>query len=73
MLWRCARLNGTLGSASGSLSAFPDRNAVADWAREAMTWAVGQGIINGEDGRLNPEGPVTRAQTAAMLARFLER
>jgi len=71
MLWRCARLNGTPGGASGSLSTFPDWGNVADWAMEAMTWAVGQGIINGEDGRLNPEGPVTRAQAAQMLVRFL--
>ncbi len=71
MLWRCARMNGTLGSGSGSLAAFPDWDGVADWAAEAMAWAVGRGIINGEDGRLNPEGPVTRAQAAAMLVRFL--
>jgi len=72
MIWRCAKRNGTLGSASGSLSAFPDRGSVADWAVEAMTWAVGQGIINGEDGKLNPDGAVTRAQAAQMLVRFLE-
>lgn len=73
MLWRCAKLNGTLGSTSGSLAAFPDRGSVAGWAMEAMTWAVGQGLINGEDGKLNPEGPVTRAQAAQLLVRFLER
>ena len=73
MLWRCAKLNGTLGSTSGSLAAYPDRGSVADWAREAMTWAVGQGLINGEDGKLNPEGPVTRAQAAQLLVRFLAR
>ena len=73
MLYRCAQLNGTLGSASGSLAAYPDRGSVADWARDAVTWAVGQGLINGEDGKLNPEGPVTRAQAAQMLMRFLAR
>ena len=73
MLYRCAKLNGALGGASGSLAAFPDRDSVADWAREAMAWAVGQGLITGEDGRLNPEGPVTRAQAAQMLVRYLER
>lgn len=73
MLWRCAKLNGTLGSTSGSLAAYPDRGSVAGWAMEAMTWAVGQGLINGENGKLNPEGPVTRAQAAQLLVRFLER
>ncbi|MDE7262458.1 MAG: S-layer homology domain-containing protein, partial [Oscillospiraceae bacterium] len=71
MLWRCARLDGTLGGAS--LAAYPDRDRVASWARPAMTWAVSQGIINGQDGQLNPEGPVTRAQAAQMLMQFLER
>jgi len=71
MLWRCAKLNGTLGGSSGSLSAFPDQGRVAGWASEAMAWAVGQGIIKGEDGMLNPDGAVTRAQAAQMLARFL--
>ncbi|MDE7261250.1 MAG: S8 family serine peptidase [Oscillospiraceae bacterium] len=73
MLWRCAKLNNSLGSASGSLSAFPDRGSVAAWAQEAMTWAVGRGIIGGQDGKLNPDGPVTRAQAAQMLARYLQR
>lgn len=73
MLWRCARLNGALGSTDGSLAAYPDRDSVAGWAVEAMTWAVGQGLIDGENGKLNPEGPVTRAQAAQLLVRFLER
>ena len=73
MLWRCAKLNGTLGSASGDLSAFPDRGSVASWAQEAMTWAVGQGLITGDNGRLNPNGAVTRAEAAQMLIRFLKR
>lgn len=73
MLWRCARLNGTLGGVSGSLRSYPDRGSVAGWAEEAMTWAVSEGIITGQDGKLNPEGPVTRAQAAQMLVRFLEK
>ena len=73
MLWRCAKLNGGPGGSSGSLAAFPDRDSVAGWAREAMAWAVGQGLIQGEDGKLNPEGPVTRAQAAQVLVRFLDR
>lgn len=73
MLYHTARLSGAADGASGSLAAFSDQNGVAGWAREAMAWAVGQGFITGDDGKLNPEGPVTRAQAAQMLVRYLER
>ena len=40
---------------------------------ESMDWAAENGIIKGmEDGSLNPEGIVTRAQLAAMMTRFAE-
>ena len=50
---------------------FPDYEAVASYAVEAMDWAVSAGIINGTtDGTLNPTGTATRAQFAVMLYRF---
>ena len=53
--------------------AFPDAAAVADYAREAMAWAVSAGILQGTDrGELNPEGPASRAQFAAILQRLPE-
>jgi len=69
MLWRCA------GSpeASGTLEGFTDRASVSASAEEAFRWAVGAGILAGNDGKLSPQGSVTRAQAAAMLIRFLER
>lgn len=71
MLYRCDQLAGQAG-ASGSLAGFPDAGSVAGWAREAMTWAVGRGIIAGDAaGRLSPEGKVTRAETAQMLMRYI--
>ena len=31
-----------------------------DWAKPAVTWAVSQGILKGDEkGRLNPQGPVS--------------
>ena len=55
-----------------NLSGFPDAADVAEYAVQAMNWAVGQGIIGGmTDGTLNPTGPSTRAQTAVMLCRWL--
>ena len=35
-----------------------------------MRWAVGNGILNGENGQINPQGTATRAQVAAMVARY---
>ena len=37
---------------------------------EAMRWAVGAGIVNGMDGKMNPQGEATRAQMATMLMRY---
>ena len=49
---------------------FPDAADVSDWADEAMHWMVMQGVINGMDGKLNPQGKATRAMLATMLMRF---
>ena len=56
--------------ASGSLEAYPDAAKVADWAKDAMVWAAERGIINGMDGKLNPQGGATRAQLVTMLMRL---
>ena len=69
MLWRYA------GSpaAQGSLGAYPDSAAVSGWAAQAMAWAVEAGLITGTGaGALNPQGTATRAEVAAILARFVE-
>ena len=50
---------------------FPDAGDVSDWANEAMSWMVMNGVVGGRDGRLVPKGSASRAETAAMLMRFL--
>ena len=52
---------------SDALADFSDENTVSDWARPALTAMVERGIINGIDGKLQPQGKVTRAQVAKML------
>ena len=42
----------------------------SDWSYESMNWAVENGIINGSDGKINPDGYITRAEQAAVLARY---
>lgn len=58
-------------SGKGSLAGYPDGNTVSDWAKTAMEWATGAGLIQGRDtGRLDPKGNATRAEVATILQRF---
>ena len=59
-------------AADGSLTAYPDSGSVAAYAKDAMSWAVGSGIIQGSDGKLLPTGQATRAQAAVMLLRLTD-
>lgn len=55
---------------NGTLT-FTDSTNVSAWARNAMIWAVQNGILDGVGGnRLNPKGTTTRAQAAAIFMRF---
>ena len=55
---------------NGTLT-FTDSANVSAWARNAMIWAVQNGILDGVGGnRLNPKGTTTRAQAAAIFMRF---
>ncbi|MFC5404907.1 invasin domain 3-containing protein [Cohnella soli] len=53
------------------LSAYVDGNQVADWAKEAVRAAIGNGLLKGDGNRLLPDKPLTRAETAALLGRML--
>lgn len=58
-------------SAVGDLGTFPDGEQVSPWAREALTWAAGTGLLTGRDtGHLDPAGTATRAEVATILQRF---
>ncbi len=58
---------------SGDLSGFSDGDRTSAYARDAMIWAVGRGIINGfPDGTLDPFGGATRAQAAKMIVYFMD-
>ena len=61
-------------SAKGDLAQFIDQAQIAAWARGNVEWAVGYGLLTGkDDGRIDPQGSATRAETAAILMRFLEK
>ena len=57
-------------SAQADLTTFPDNGKVSSWAKRAMQWANGEGLINGSDGSLLPGGTATRGQAASILMNF---
>ena len=72
ILYRYAKSAGYPISAPAGLSAFSDAGNIADYAQEAMGWAVAIGAVNGMgDGTLSPGGTATRAQVAKILQVFL--
>ena len=75
MLYRYAEYMEYDVSEKADISAYPDAWAVSDWAKDAMEWAVGAGIIQGKDGgkTLAPLGKASRAECATMVMRFLEK
>ena len=58
--------------ADGKLDSFSDAASVSSYAVNAMQWAVANGIVNGSNGKLNPQNNATRAEVAAILMRFCE-
>lgn len=72
ILYRCAALGGA-SAGEVDLSGFTDGEEVASWAREAVCWAVGEGILSGGvQGEMNPGGYASRGEVAAILMRYLE-
>jgi len=58
------------------IASFPDASSVADWARDAVKWAVGVGLItgksNGGAATLSPTDKAVRAEFATIIKRFKE-
>ena len=72
MLYRYAKMKGYDVSASASLSGYTDASSVSGWAKEAMQWAVGSGLIQGSGNALAPQANASRAQIATILMRFAQ-
>lgn len=71
MLYNYTAYKGYDLTPTGNLHVFPDAGSVDLWAETALSWANGNGLINGSDGYLLPRGFADRAQAAAILMRFL--
>ncbi len=74
IMHRYAGYKGADTGVIGDLMKFADQAQIADWARENVAWAVGYGLLSGKDNNLlDPQGHTTRAETAAILNRFLKK
>ena len=72
LMYRYANSMGYDTSVRGDINKFPDKNKVSGFAKDAMMWAVGTGIIQGDQGKINPQGRLSRAQCATIITRFME-
>ena len=71
MLYKYARFKGYDLTATGDLTQFPDAGSISSWAETALSWANGNGLINGhENGIIDPKGSTIRAQAASIMANF---
>lgn len=72
-LYRYAKFMKCDVSVTGDLSKFPDEGKIFSFAKEALSWAVGTGLMQGNDkGLLRPTYNCTRAETSALLMRFCQ-
>ena len=78
ILFRYTKLTDPDPSERAELDSFPDSEDIQPYAKDALSWAVGKGLINGiydssaGQSFLRPAGSATRAQVATILMRFLQ-
>ena len=75
ILYRYAEYKGydvSVGEDTNILS-FTDAEKISSWAKDAIQWAVGAGLMNGKgQNNIDPSGKATRAEMATILYRFCE-
>jgi hypothetical protein len=58
----------------GDTTVFTDSRRISSWAGDAVRWAVGAGLLRGDDrSRLNPGSVASRAEVATTLMRLIGR
>lgn len=71
MLYNYAKYKKCDLTKAGDLTKFPDEVSISTWAEAALSWANGNGLINGhENGTLDPQGNTVRGQAASILMNF---
>lgn len=72
ILWRYTQYKGLDVSTGVDLSGYQDAGAISPWAKAAMRWACGVGLMQGDGVRLMPAANTARCQTAVLLMRYCE-
>ena len=74
ILYRYAAYKGYDVTAKSDPSAFTDAFKISDWAYDAIRWAYGTKLMQGNgDGTINPTGNTRRSEFATMIMRFNEQ
>ena len=66
-------LNLNVNTDASSLGQFSDLGSVSNYAQESVAILVNSGIITGNNGKLNPKAPVTRAEMATIMCKLYHR
>lgn len=70
---RYASYKGVKTESRADISGYTDKDKVASWALEPVEWSVSKGLIKGRTAEmLAPKGTTTRAETAAVLERYMK-
>lgn len=74
MMYRYAEYKGYSLEGGVDYSQYEDAANVSDFAQQAMSWAVGNGVITGkyDETQLDPQGEASRAECAIIMMRFME-
>lgn len=72
LLYRYAKSQGIVCTASGDLENYADALTISDWAWDAMDWANGAGLFNGRGQLLAPKAKATRGELAEIIMRYCE-
>lgn len=73
ILYNYAKSEGHSTSTKADLSKFADDTSTSPWAQQAMSWAVGEGLLSGRGvNMLYPTGTATRAEVAQIMMNFCE-
>ena len=70
ILYNYCRYKGKYKTVHADYSKFTDSSKISSFAKWGMNWAVGNKIVNGSNGKLNPQGTATRAEAAAMISNY---
>jgi hypothetical protein len=72
MMYRYAKWSKVDTSKTANINKFPDGGSVSTFAREGMSWALGEGLITGDQGNINPQGNAQRCVSATIMYRYLK-